>query len=284
MHLPLINKTAIVTGGARGIGKAITRQFLKDGASVLICSRKKGELEKTAKELDPSGKKIFYFVADVSDYKDCQRLFKYSKKLFTHLDILINNAGIYGPIGLLEENAIDEWARTIDINLLGMVHCTKLALPLMKKRKKGKIINLAGAGIGGQRPLSRFSAYYTSKAAVAAFTEVIAYETLDDNIQVNCISPGAINTHFTDYLLSHDPQMVGPEYSKVLEQKRTGGESPEMAALLVSFLASDRSNNLTGKILSAKWDKIEVLKKIAKKRSSLYTLRRIDEELFSEKK
>ncbi len=280
----LKDKTALITGGARGIGKAITKQLLKDGASVLICSRKKVELQSTVKELDPSGRKLFYFVADVSNLKSCKKLFEYARKLFNHLDILVNNAGIYGPIGLLEKSSSEEWTKTIDINLQGTVHCTQLALPLMKKQKKGKIINLAGAGIGGQRPLSRFSAYYTSKAAVAAFTEVIAAEVLEDNIQVNCISPGAINTYFVDYLLSQGPLRAGAMYEQALETKKTGGDSPDIAAALVSFLASDTSNNVTGKILSAKWDKIITLKKLTSKNKNLYTLRRIDEELFSEKK
>ncbi len=280
----LTGKKAVVTGGARGIGRAITKQLLKDGASVLICSRNKKELEKTCKELDPSGKNLFSFVADVSSYADCSKLFKYAEKLFNRLDILVNNAGIYGPIGLLETNSPEEWTKTIDINLLGTVYCTKLALPQMKDQKRGKIINLAGAGVGGQKPLSRFSAYYTSKAAVAAFTEVIASEVSEDNIQVNCISPGTINTYFVDYLLSQDPQQSGPMHEQALETKRTGGDSLEPVARLVSFLSSDESRSMTGKILSAKWDKIGVLKKITKKNNNIFTLRRIDEELFSEKK
>lgn len=280
----LNNKTAIITGGARGVGKAIAEKFLKEGALVLICSRNKIELEKTCKELDQSGKKLFYFIADVSKYNDCKKLFLYAEKLFGRLDILVNNAGIYGPIGHLEKNAPEKWARTLDINLLGTVYCTMLALPFMKKQKRGKIINLAGAGIGGQKPLSRFTAYYTSKAAVAAFTEAIASEVSEDNIQVNCISPGAINTYFVDYLLSQDAKQAGPMYAQALETKRTGGDSPDFAAKLVSFLASDESNNVSGKILSAKWDKIEGLKKLTKENKNLFTLRRIDEELFSEKK
>lgn len=284
MNKLLKNKTALITGGARGIGRVITKHFLENGASVLICSRKKEELEKTCRELDPSGKKIFYFVADVSNYNDCNQLFEYIKKRFGHLDILVNNAGIYGPIGFMEKNKIEEWEKTMHINLFGTAYCTKMALELMKKRKKGKIINLAGAGIGGTKPLSRFSAYYTSKAGVAAFTEVIASEVIQDNIQVNCISPGAINTYFVDYLLSQDSKNVGPMYEQTLRQKKEGGDSPDLGAGLAVFLASDESNNVTGKILSAKWDKTEVLIKLTKENKNLFTLRRIDGELFDEKK
>ena len=280
----LNKKTALVTGGARGIGKAITKQLLKDGASVLICSRKKEELQNTCKELDPPGKNLFYFVADVSDFNQCKKLFNYTKKIFNKIDILVNNAGIYGPIGFLEENSAEEWLHAIQVNLLGTGYCTKLALPLMKLQGHGKIINLAGAGIGGSKPLSRFSAYYTSKAGVAAFTEVIAREVIEDNIQVNCISPGAINTYFVDYLLAQDPKKAGPMHEQALNLKKTGGDSLQPTMTLVSFLASSESNNVTGKILSAKWDKIESLIKLTPEDKNKFVLRRIDEELFSEKK
>ena len=283
MH-KLINKTAIITGGARGVGKAITEEFLKEGARVLICSRNEKELEQACKSLDKSGKKLFYFTADVSQYNDCKKIFEHAGKLFNRLDILVNNAGIYGPIGPLEENSFEEWTRAIQINLLGTVLCTQIALEFMKKQKKGKIINLAGAGVGGQKPLGRFSAYYTSKAAVAAFTEVIASEVSENNIQINCISPGAINTYFTDYLLAQDPKKVGPMYEQALKQKQSGGDSPELGAKLAVFLASEESNHITGKILSAKWDKSEKLKELKQTDRNIFTLRRIDEELFGEKK
>src|SRR4030042_1916997 len=166
----LENKNAIITGGARGFGRAITERFIADGAKVLICSR-----------------------------------------------------------------TIEELKKTIEINLMGTVYCTRLALEQMKNQKHGKIINLAGAGVGGKKPLSRFSAYYTSKAAVAAFTEVVASEVANYNIQVNCISPGAINTYFTDYLIAQGPEKAGPMYEQALKQKETGGDSPALGAIFASF-------------------------------------------------
>ncbi|OGY24667.1 MAG: hypothetical protein A2172_03695 [Candidatus Woykebacteria bacterium RBG_13_40_15] len=279
----LENKNAIITGGARGFGRAITERFIADGAKVLICSRTIEELKKTSKEIDPSGKSLYFVEADVSNHEVCQKLFTYTKKVFKTLDILVNNAGIYGPVGSLETNSPKDWLKTIEINLMGTVYCTRLALEQMKNQKHGKIINLAGAGVGGKKPLSRFSAYYTSKAAVAAFTEVVASEVANYNIQVNCISPGAINTYFTDYLIAQGPEKAGPMYEQALKQKETGGDSPELGANLASFLASGQSDNVTGKTLSAKWDKISNLKKLSLKDSDKYTLRRIDEGLFGEK-
>ena len=279
----LKNKTAVITGGARGVGRSITEKFLSEGARVIICSRNEDELKKTAKELDSSGQSIIYLTADVSKIEDCQKLFKFIKSKFNSLDILVNNAGIYGPIGLLETNNSTQWAKTIEINLLGTMYCTQLALEMMKQQKSGKIINLAGAGVGGKKPLGRFSAYYTSKAAVAAFTEVVASEVVDDNIQINCISPGAINTYFTEFLLAQGKDKAGEMYDQALKQKETGGDSPELGAELCVFLASKESGNVTGKLLSAKWDKQENLRKLTPKNSNRYTLRRIDEEFFGEK-
>ena len=279
----LENKNAIVTGGGRGVGRAITERLIKDGARVLICSPNTEELKKQSKEIDPSGKSLSFTEVDVSNYKDCKKLFTFAKKIFKTLDILVNNAGIYGPIGPLEKNSPRDWLKALEVNLMGTVYCTQLVLEQMKNQKHGKIINLAGAGVGGKKPLSRFSAYYTSKAAVTAFTEVIASEVIDYNIQVNCISPGAINTYFTDYLIEQGPEKAGPMYEQALKQKESGGDPPELGANLVSFLASAQSDNVTGKTLSAKWDKIEELKKLSPKDSNKYTLRRIDEELFGEK-
>lgn len=279
----LKNKTALITGGARGVGRSITEKFLGEGAKVLICSRNEEELKQTVKELDPSGRRLFFTKCDVSSFEDCQKLFELTKNKFKSLDILVNNAGIYGPIGLVETNDPKEWAKTLEINLLGTVNCTMLALKIMKKQESGKIINLAGAGVGGKKPLSRFSAYYTSKSAVAAFTEVVASETLEDNIQINAISPGAINTYFTEFLLAQGKDKAGEMYDQALKQKETGGDSPQLGADLCVFLASEESGNVTGKLLSAKWDKQENLRKLTPKNSNRYTLRRIDEELFGEK-
>lgn len=280
----LENKTAIITGGARGVGRVITEAFLNEGVRMVICSRNETELKQTVSDLDPTGKNLHYTAADVSNYDDCVKLFKFAKDKLGEISILVNNAGIYGPIGPVETNPSAEWDKTIQINLLGTVYLTQLVLPEMKKRKKGKIINLAGAGIGGSNPLERFSAYYTSKGAVAAFTEVVAAEVSEYNIQVNCISPGAINTFFTDYLLSQGPEKAGEMYQKALKQKETGGDSPSLGAQLAVFLASTESDNVSGKILSAKWDKKGILKKLKRTNKNKFTLRRIDEELFSENK
>lgn len=281
----LSGKKAIVTGGARGIGLAITKELIKKKVTVVICSRTESELNEAAEKLNTTGKNVYAFVADVSDTNDCKNLMNFSNKVLGGIDILVNNAGVYGPIGLLEENDFDLWYKAMQINLLAAVYLSRAILPIMKKNGKGKIINLCGSGVGGPRSLPRFSAYFTSKIAIAGFTENLGEELKDYNIQVNCVSPGGVNTKLTDYLINCGPKKAGQEmYASALNQKKSGGTPAELVAKLVAFLSSNKSDHITGRFLSAKWDNIEKLSKNVKLSANIYRLRRIDDILFYEKK
>lgn len=278
----LLNKNAVITGGARGIGFAIAQELVSQGAKVVICSRTKGELHKALLNLNQSGKVAYGIKCDVSKLSECKRLIKFAQSKLKKINILVNNAGIYGPIGLFEKIELKEWQKAIQINFLGMVYCSYLVIPLMKKNKSGKIINLCGAGVG-VNTLPRFSSYFTSKIAVAGFTEVLADELQEKNIQVNCISPGGVNTYLNEYLLKQGAKKSGKKmYEQALEQKKTGGTPPQLGAKLVAYISSDQSDHLSGRLLSAKWNSIEDLKKV-KPNNNLYRLRRVDGELFDEK-
>ena len=157
---------------------------------------------------------------------------------------------------------------------------------IMKKQKQGKIINVSGGGIGGPNINPNFSAYTTSKAAVAGFTEVIAKELKSFNIQVNVISPGAVNTRLLDQVLEAG-EIAGKDFlEKSKKQKIDGGTTPEKAAKLAIFLATTESDHITGKLLSAVWDNYENFDKMKNKiaESSFYNLRRIDDFMFYESK
>jgi len=280
----LKGKFAVVTGGTRGIGKAIVEKYIEEGAKVLLCSRHQKDIERVCEELDPSGGLLFGMECDVSDYENCKKLINKGIELFGKIDILVNNAGVYGPIGPLETNNPEEWLQAIKINLLSAVYTSHSVIHCMKKEKSGKIINFAGAGVGGTNPLSRFSSYFTSKGAIVEFTEVLASELKEHNIQVNCISPGAVNTQFTEHLLKQDKELVGEDfYKKNIEIKASGGDSPMLAAKLAIFLGGDESNHITGKQISAKWDDIEKMREMEPMPDSLYTLRRVDNHFFHEK-
>lgn len=277
----LEEKTVIITGGTRGIGRAILEEYMREGAMILFCSRHKEDVSELCLELDPSGERLFGMECDVSDYKNSNNLIEEGIRLFGKIDVLINNAGIYGPIGPLETNKPEEWLGAIRVNLLSAVYTSQAVISHMKKEKSGKIINLAGAGVGGSNPLARFSSYYASKGAIVAFTEVLASEVRDNNIQVNCISPGIVVTHLTEHLLKQDKELVGKEfYEKNVASKELGGDSPELAAKLAVFLGGNDSNHITGKQISAKWDDIGQMKKTNPLPENLYNLRRIDNVFF----
>lgn len=281
----LSEKGAVVTGGARGIGFAIAKELTNQGAKVIICSRTKSEIQKALNDLNKKHVVAYGITCDVSKFSDCKKLINFAKKKLKKIDILVNNAGIYGPIGPLKNLNLKEFKKTININLMGVVYLSNLAIPLMEKGGGGKIINLCGAGVGGSKTMPRFSAYFTSKFAVAGFSEVLADELKVKNIQVNAISPGAVNTFLNEYLIKQGPKKTGREiYDTALKQKKEGGTPPQIATKLVAYLASDQASHITGRLLSAKWNPTEKLKNNKNFSGNLFKLRRIDQELFYEKK
>lgn len=273
-------KHVVITGGSKGIGRTLAKYFFDQGAVVLICSRNEAELSATCKEIDPERSKLCGVVADVSKYEDCQKLIDYMIRRFGVIDILINNAGIIGEANEFKVSDMSLWEEAISVNLFGTVTCTHLAIPYMEEVGKGKIINFAGAGVGSSNTLPFLSSYYTSKIAIAGFTETIAKELEEKNIQINCISPGAINTSITDYILDQGEEKVGKAmYKSTLKQKQEGGDREEKVIELISFLASEESFSISGRILSAKWDSINSLKDVGLTRD-MFRLRRIDGHLF----
>lgn len=271
---------AVVTGGVRGIGLAITKELLSNNAKVVVCSRNKEEVEKTCKELSVMGE-IYGIECDVSKQENCKKLIDFAIEKLGDIDLLVNNAGIYGPMGSIEDQDVNQWRSTIEVNLMSNVYCSQLVVPMFKKNK-GRIVNICGAG-AGSKPQKKISAYYTSKMAVAAFTETLALELEEFGVNVNAISPGAVNTQMTDYLISQGVGKVDKdEYENAIEQKKTGGVPPELTAKMVLFLASDDSKNITGRLISAKWEKPEMLNEMTFTKNT-FKLRRIDEQFYYEK-
>jgi NAD(P)-dependent dehydrogenase (short-subunit alcohol dehydrogenase family) len=172
----------------------------------------------------------------------------------------------------LWENDLQDWRRTIEINLLGTVHCSRAVIPYMTAARKGKIVNLSGSGEGA---FPRFSAYSCSKSAVVRLTETLAAELAEYNIQVNALAPGAVNTRFLDQVLAAGTE-AGDYLQKAIKQRNTGGSDPAKATELAAFLASDDSAGLTGRLFSAVWDDWRELDVEKVQNSSLYQMRRID--------
>lgn len=280
----LKNKTAIITGAGGGIGSVVAYTLAKQKCNLVLVDYIPENLDALSEKIKRYNCQSFQMTIDVTNSKEVEHMINEVIKRFSKIDILINAAGIHGSIGPFVDNNLDKWIKTININLIGSVLCTKMVLPFMIKQKSGKIINFSGGGAFNPRP--NFSAYATSKAGVVRFTETLAEELKPYNIQVNAISPGAVNTKMLEEALRAGPKLVGEEfYKKIQKQRKEGGDSPQLAADLILFLVSEKSYNLTGKLISAKWDNWrkwdkKKIKNIIK--SSDYTLRRIDNKYFKE--
>ena len=276
---PLEKKVAIITGANQGLGLEIAKKFLEAGANLALCARNNDLLQEVGDSLMkdlPPGQKILAVKADVSKNADVLSFVETAYEKFGRLDILVNNAGIYGPKGPIEAVDWTAWVRTIEVNLFGSVLMCRAVLPYFKKQKHGKIVQLSGGG--ATNPLPNISAYAVSKAAAIRFIETLSDEVRKDNIDVNAIAPGALNTRMLDEILEAGPEKVGESfYGRSLKQKESGGAPLERGAHLAVFLGSDSSNGITGKLISAVWDPWETLPEHIDDLQStdIYTLRRI---------
>jgi len=277
--MKLVNRVTIVTGASQGLGRAIAEQFIREGAHVAICARDGDLLEAVRRQLAERAtpaQRILAQAGDVSSQEQMMELFRRIEQEIGLVDVLVNNAGVYGPKGPSESVDLDEWSRAMEINLLGTFIPTRLAIVQMKRKGGGKIINLSGGG--ATNPLPRLSAYAAGKAAVVRLTETLAEELRDFSIAVNAIAPGALNTRLLDEVLQAGPESVGAEfYGRALKQRETGGAPLDKGAALCVYLASSASDGITGKLISALWDPWEELGNFRSElaQSDIYTLRRI---------
>jgi len=275
----LTGRQVIITGANQGLGFEIARKFVLAGADLMLCARNKKLLDDVRVQLSQhtsAGQKIVTQAADVSKEEDVKVVVETTLDLLGGCQILVNNAGIYGPKGEIESVEWSEWVKAIEINLYGSVLMSKAILPHFKAQAYGKVIQLSGGG--ATNPLPRISAYAVSKAAVVRYAETLAEEVRGTGIDVNCIAPGALNTRMLDEVLKAGPDKVGQAfYERSVKQKQAGGSSLEIGADLALFLASSVSDGITAKLISAVWDNWaqwpEHLDELSK--SDAYTLRRI---------
>ena len=276
---PLEGRAALITGANRGLGFAIARAYVAAGASVLMCARDDELLERARSEVEAlahAGQQVLARTADVSRRADVERVANAALEAFPDLQILVNNAGVYGPMGPIEEVDWNGWVHAIEINLFGSILMCRALLPHFKSRRYGKIVQLSGGG--ATNPLPRISAYAASKAAIVRFAETLAEEVRDDHIDVNSMAPGALNTRLLDEVLAIGPGRVGQAfYERSLKQKEQGGTPLDKGAGLAVFLGSAASDGITGKLLSAVWDPWADLQahRAGLDGTDLYTLRRI---------
>ncbi|TQX86919.1 MULTISPECIES: SDR family oxidoreductase [unclassified Rhizobium] len=279
MNGQLAGRIAIITGANQGLGLEIAKAYVGEGASLMLCARNADMLSQVETDLNLNlapGQKIVSHVADVSKEADVKAVAAAAFSELGGCDILVNNAGVYGPKGNIEDVDWSEWVRAMEVNVFGSVMMTRAVLGHFKARGYGKIVQLSGGG--ATNPLPRISAYATSKAAIVRFAETLAEEVRGTGIDVNCIAPGALNTRMLDEIIEAGPERVGQAfYEKSLKQKEAGGTSLQAGANLAVFLASAKSDGITGKLISAIWDNWENWHEHREElaRTDAYTLRRI---------
>lgn len=238
----LKDKVAIVTGGTRGIGRAIALKLADNGANIVINYRNSDkEAEELKAILEEKGVKVLTVKCDISNFEDSKNLMNKCKEVFGKIDILVNNAGITKDT-LIMRMKEEDFDSVIDVNLKGTFNCAKHASAIMLKQRFGKIINMTSVvGIAGNAGQVNYAA---SKAGVIGLTKSLAKELGSRGITVNAVAPGFINTDMTASL----SEKVKEEASKNIPLKRLG--DPEDVANLVGFLASDAANYITGQVIN----------------------------------
>jgi NAD(P)-dependent dehydrogenase (short-subunit alcohol dehydrogenase family) len=277
--MTLHGTNALITGASQGFGLAVAERYLREGAQVYLCARQEGPLRAAVSALAANTGRadaIRWTTADVASATDVERVGREAIAAFGRLDVLVANAGVYGPKGAIQDVDWDEWVQALQVNLLGVILCCRAVLPHFIANQRGKIILLSGGG--ATKPMPNLSAYATSKAALVRFGETLAEEVRNAGIDVNSVAPGAMNTRLLDEVLAAGPEKVGAAfYEASLKQKASGGTPVEKGAALCAFLASRASDGITGRLISAVWDPWESLpSRLAELQTSdIYTLRRI---------
>lgn len=248
----LKDRVSIITGASGGIGRAIAMAFAREGSSLVLVARNVSALKNMGRELANSRGKIEIFPADVTKEADVNGMVGFTLDSFGTIDILVNCAGIYGPIGLATDISAGEWFEAVKINLFGTFLCARAVLPVMMKKKSGKILNFSGGGAVSPRP--RFSAYGASKAGVVRLTETLAAEFKEYNIGIHAIAPGAVNSGMLDQVLTAGPAAGREELMKAIKQKNDGGVPPGQVGELALMLVSAKSDGLSGRLISLPWD------------------------------
>jgi 3-oxoacyl-[acyl-carrier protein] reductase len=241
-NLQFQGRVAVVTGGARGIGRAIAELFAKRGANVVIADLQADLAEATSHEIAQStGMDTLSIAVDVSNYASAKEMIDKAISKFDHVDILVNNAGITRDT-LIMRMEEDDWDVVLDVNLKGVFNCSKAVIRSMVKQRYGKIVNISS--VSGQIGQIGQTNYSASKAGIIGFTKALAREVASRNINVNAVAPGIIPTALTNVL----PEELKKTILEATPLGRMG--KPEEIAYAVAFLASDEASYITGQVLA----------------------------------
>lgn len=240
--LSLENKVAVVTGGSRGIGRAVALELAARGAAVVVNYHKSPDAaNEVVKKIEEAGGKAATFQADVSDFKQAEALIKFAVETFGDLSILVNNAGITKDTLIMMMSEAD-WDAVIATNLKSTFNCSKAAVKHMMRKRTGRIINMAS--VAGQMGNAGQVNYSASKGGQIAFTKSLAREVASRNITVNAIAPGFVDTEILDAM---SPEILDAALKLVPLGRKA---KPEEVAYAVAFLASDQAAFITGQVLA----------------------------------
>ena len=261
----------MITGAGRGIGKRLALGFAAAGARVGLLARTQGALNATQLEIEQAGGRAISIRGDVRELKEMELAAGRMVSVLGGLDVLVAAAGVQGPIGPFVETRMAQWRDALDTNLLGVMTCCRAVMPGMIGRRSGKILALIGDGTSSGRP--RFAPYAAAGAAVARFVESVAGEVHEHNVQINCFHPGGAYTSMTDDILQAGERAGAQEVEEAQQIRMTGGVAAERQIQFALFLASERSNHITGKAIHVRDD----LKKLEhdNMRPESFTLRRL---------
>jgi len=245
----LLDKVAIVTGGGRGIGRAISLMFAREGADLSLAARSTDLMEEVAREIRALERRAIINTADITKVEQVESMVKHTYEEFGRIDILVNNSGIAGPTAYVHEMTPEEWDETFNVNLRGAFLCCRAVVPIMIEQGGGKIINIAS--MTGKRPLPMRTPYCATKMGLIGFTRSLASELGKFNINVNAICPGAVEGPRIEMVIRN--AAIAEKLTEEDVRKRFLSASPlgrmvsaEDVAKLAVFLASDDSRNMTG--------------------------------------
>jgi NAD(P)-dependent dehydrogenase (short-subunit alcohol dehydrogenase family) len=250
----LEEKVAVITGGGRGIGRAIALKFARAGAAVVVAARTQSEIDAVAEEVRKAGGRAAAVTADVAQEKDCERLIQEAAKQFGRVDILVNNAGEYGPVKPVEEITPAEWDRVVAVHLRGAYLLMRLVLPGMYARNSGVILNISS--LSAKSAFGWGSPYAAAKAGMLGLTRVAAAEAARKGVRVNAICPGPV----TETKMSKDlGQTLAERLGVSKEEQLSGflnsilqgrGQTANEIAAAALFLCSDEASAITGQALN----------------------------------
>lgn len=270
-HVNLAGQVAIVTGGGRGLGRAMAQALSAAHAKVAVVSRTEAQLDETVDHIRRAGGQVFAFRADVTDGNAVEQMVQAVQQQLGEVDLLVNNAGVTGKPGPIWETDPDDWQNTLNVNVSGAYLCSVAVLKSMIKRGRGRIISIVSSA--GLRTIMNGSGYCVSKAALIRLTECIADDSKPYGISTFAVDPGSVRTAMTEYLIeSEEGRTYLPWYREFI---LNGGDvPPALSASLVTLLASGRFDPLSGRFIQVSDDIDEMLVdavRIAK--DELYTLR-----------